>query len=310
MTLTFRTTRQAWLRFITIALSSILLGSGLTVLAALAVRLEALPAELTGNGLLLTSWGTVLAIIWAGSGIISRARVYLQIDDQTISGKRGRDSFTVHWRDVLAAQLSRERKRCRLLLVTPETDLRIGLGYLDAAAIWQLVQARVPPAALAEDAFQRSPRYQDWLVRRAQLVNSATPLQVRNWVGDILILGAVASVCIVLAVLIWPSTRLIAIIWLVVGSLILAGLPLIERVHLDIWGVHRQTLWRRYSLLWKDIQRIEFRKNYSQLFFYGAGEALTIPGPAKWPQKKRRQLVELLQAEIQCRQIEVRQKER
>jgi hypothetical protein len=306
MTITFRTTRQVWLRFIAIALSSILLGSGLVVLAALAVRLETLPAKLAEAGFMLACWGIIIAIIWAGFGIISRARICLQIDAQTISGKFGRDSFNIYWRDVLAAQLSQERTRCWLLLVTPETDLKIGLGFLDTAAIWQLVQDRVPPAALEEGALQQSPRYQAWVVRREQLIKTAAPLQVRHWVRDVLLVVAMVAAYLLAAALAWQSVRPLAVALLILSLLTLAGIPWVESAYFDTAGVHHRTLLRRRSLLWEDVRWIELRKDGRQLVFFAEGTTLAIPGPARWPEKKRRPLIEFLQAEIECRQIEMR----
>ena len=96
---------------------------------------------------------------------------------------------------------------------------------------------------------------------------------------------------------------------LILSLLTLAGIPWVESAYFDTAGVHHRTLLRRRSLLWEHVQWIELRKDGRQLVFFGEGAPLTIPGPARWPEKKRKQLIEFLQAEVEYRQIEMRPSE-
>lgn len=67
-----------------------------------------------------------------------------------------------------------------------------------------------------------------------------------------------------------------------------------------------RTLWGQYAIRWEEILWVEQDRSGSSLVFHGEGKQLSVAGPALWSGKDKARLLDLLNAQIQQRDLLVR----
>lgn len=158
MSYTFRPTLRAWIEMI-----------GLVALFG-GLGLAALWSDKDGGGIVLVFGVALCLLLWG----LRLARTWVQLDERSLSFRLGRRVQAVPWAEVLAAELAQKAQGKQrywvLLLGTAQEVYWIPLQPFDRDTLWRLVQDRVPPAALAPEAYKQLPDYQEWLADSANLV--------------------------------------------------------------------------------------------------------------------------------------------
>ena len=235
-------------------------------------------------------------------------RYRLEMDSELIVWWAGRQEHQVLWSDVMTASISGTTEpSVDLFLGTKRGTTVINIQHLDHRAIWRLVQSYVNPRALEGDAYKETEDYKEWLASRERLVNEVTtPLRASpGWL--VMVMGwPYAMILSLVAVWMWHAGEAK---WVAIGFLVVAGVSTFiflftGPVEMDSEAVTLMTRWGHYRIRWDEVRRVEAGTDGS-LVLYGDDKWLSLV-PGLWASKGRRKIVELLLAQIQLRQIEVR----
>ncbi len=298
---TFRATTEAWIGQLLLPLFFFV---GLVYTAA--------------NQGILSPWIGVLLvalinILFAFEYLRPMLRNWLKTDERSIEGSLNGRYFQVYWREILAVRMLPGRRPRTLLIGRRGGTLAIPLRFLDDQTIWEVVQAAVPPAALAEDAIRSLPDRRLWeaagpsrsaaregaAVKTPGIVPDHWLVQVIGWCG--------VTVCLYRAARAWANGDLLVVLVLAV---LVGGCFLL----LMNWGVTeagparltRYTLFGGRSMLWDDICQIEVDPTTSVLVLSDACQQIVIPGPGPLGRGMRRALLRTILSEAETRGVPVR----
>jgi hypothetical protein len=298
MSRTFRPTLRAWLSG---AIAPLLLFAGLGLVFFLLGSLW--------RAIVLAGAGGLVTLVLA----LPLLRTWVRVDDAVLSFRQGRHIHVVPWAEVLAAAMVQDaQRRWILVLGTATGECQVRLQHLDRDAIWRLVQERMPPAALPEDAFMQLPWYRQGVAQREQLLAEAVfPLRVSGippWLKGALVFGTLLFLWFAFLMLL-PGLGLAAIACTApfISLAAACALPLLlsGSVELDAAALTRRTLWGQYAMRWEDVRWVEQDREGYSLVFHGGGKQLSLTGPAMWWGKDKARLLEVLNAQIQQRGLEV-----
>ena len=291
---TFRATVTAWLGQLTLP---VVFFGLLMVTCARAGALSPLVAAICLG---------VISFFAVRDYLLPMARDWLRVDRLKIEGNINDQWFEMYWTEILAAWIFEHRRRRFLCLGTREGSYMISLRFFDQAAVWACVRASVPPTALREDAIHRVPDYQDWMWRREQVLQSATPYVVTDhWLVQIVAWASL--LCFVLGAVGALQSRLN----LLAGGFILLAVLSVRA--LLAWGVtefsaeavRRHTLLGGWTLRWEQVERIELDPLDSVLVLVTDDCQKVLPGPGVWS-GSRREALSLLLAQVEQHGIPMR----
>jgi hypothetical protein len=266
--------------------------------------------------------GIFVCLIWPlyflGSSLLTLYRLKhtrLKFDEQYLFAQTRRETNQVPWNEILMIrQVQQMWKRKYLELATEQKRFTIPLEYLDMTQIWYWVQRYAPPEALQDDAYKRVPSYQEWLTTAQKLVNAPQePLRAGYSLGEKIVVGLTFIVITLAYLLILALTSSSVILSFGLIILILGGWFLssfLYWVEMTSETVASISLWQRQQIDWREIEYIEHDFGEHRFVLYGSDKRLTIPGPRMLAGKDVAAMVEMLKAQVTCREIELRHKER
>lgn len=292
---TFRATTEAWIGQLLLPL---LFFVGLVYTAANQGVLS------VWTGALLTA---LIIALFAIEYLRPMLRNWVKTDERSIEGSLNGRYFQVYWREILAARMFPGRRSHTLLIGRRGGTLAIPLRFMNERAIWEVVQAAVPPAALADDAILSLPDRRLWeaagpsrsAVRTPGIVPDHWLVQVIGWSG--------VTVCLYRAARAWTNGELLVLL----GLAALAGGCFLLLMN---WGVTeagparvtRYTLFGGRSMLWEDVCQIEVDPTASVLVLFDACQQIVIPGPGLLGWGVHRALLRMILSEAETRGVPVR----
>lgn len=298
---TYRATAEAWFgRF----LLPFAFGSLLVITAVNTGGFSPLLATLL---LMALSLGGVFGFV------LPMLRDFLRLDERGLEGSFGGRNFRIYWTEVLAAWVVERNRKRFLCLGMREGTAIIPLHYFDAEAVWGAVRAQVPPESLDVSAVKRLPDYQQWVTARENLVaDDARPRRtVDHWVVQIfgwggMTMGVLASVE---AYTTGQYARIV--VYALVAVVMLTRLLDWGITEFNADGVRRRTLLGTKVIRWDDVRWMEMDPLETTLVLGGydrKGKArqLVVSGPVLWLGAGKDDVLNLLLAQSQHRQIEMR----
>lgn len=98
----------------------------------------------------------LMLVMFCCGGLVPLFLTHLKSDPTSLQGWAGWEKFNLNWSDVVYARCEQPKPRKSwLVLATGEKKYELPLELLDAQAVWQEVQRRVPPDALTAEAAER-----------------------------------------------------------------------------------------------------------------------------------------------------------
>lgn len=274
----------------------------LTAVSIIVVRLLLDPNDLRMTGLyimmalmwILCILASILLSFWAW-------KTYLNFTDEKLSGYVQRTKFEVYWSEIVIAQIVQaEQKQQVLFFGTQHDTIAIPLEYFDAQIIWEKCQSYVPAKALEDKAHEELPGYQQWKIKRENLLDGlpstlrvTTPAKVERivgWIGVIffLFIAIVSRQSLFLLFVFFGA-------YLIVPGWIIADSKTISRKH---FFIHHQ-------MRWDEIKSVEINESQNRIVFRNQDRILAIPGSAAWSGLAKNDLYEFIVAQLDNRQIEV-----
>ncbi len=297
----FRPKLQYWLN--EIIGPFVIIPAVVTAISIIGVRslLDPNDSRMTGLYIILAlSWvicipAFILLSVWAW-------KTYLNFDNEKLSGYVQRTIFEVYWSDVVAAKFGQDDQKQQILFLgTQQNAFVIPLKYFDDQIIWEKCQSYVPAKALEDKAHEELPGYQQWKIKRENMLNDlssplrvATPAKVERIVGWI---GVVFFLFI--AIVSRESFFLLFVFvgaYLIVPGWIIADSKTISRKH---FFIHHQ-------MRWDEIKSVEVDESQSHIVFRNQERILAIPGSASWSGSAKNDLYEFIEAQLDDHQIEVK----
>jgi hypothetical protein len=176
------------------------------------------------------------------------------------------------------------------------------------------VEARISPAALAEEAYQFLPAYQRQVREGQRLIrNLRAPLQA----GYDRLSKAISFVMFVIYVLmgalgivVFANTELWLAVWVCFSPPLLIGLwvmigAIFLRVEMSPEKIALITLWQRQELRWDEMEQIKVEGQGRKLLFCGANRCLAIRHLQALSYKPKEQMLLMLTAQIEHHHIKV-----
>ncbi|HOU15445.1 MAG TPA: hypothetical protein PKZ84_20250 [Anaerolineae bacterium] len=236
--------------------------------------------------------------------VVPAWRTWITVDHATLSGCTSNKTFSVFWADIISVR----RFQTLLNVTTANEDLHIQLRELaetDIEQLWEAIQSHVHPSALEEDAYEQSPQQQAWVVKREKLVKD-TALSFRLsaplpfWRLILLLCFAFLIGTAVWSWLTWEKSFALFLLGFA-GLSIPITLSFCSLI-LDSEQISIVTRKRRQQIYWYEVEHIKINMYGTPMIFEGNGKSVS-GGPAIWPGETGKCMRELVQAEIEVRNI-------
>jgi hypothetical protein len=296
---TFRATTEAWLGQLLLPMCFIIM---LTITAINAAGLSPVTGGL-GLGM--------LAVIVSLEYLVPMVRNWLYLDSISIEGSLNGHYFHVYWTEVLAAWLYENHRKRFLCLGTRDGTLIIPLRFLDHADLWERVRGSVQPAALEEGAIERLPDFRDWEKARGTVNETKSeetiPCQVTDhWLLQVIGWSGVAFFSFGVIEALRAASLVQAIFYLALIAacgVILLGWGVTE---IGPEQIRRFTVFGRWVIPWDEVLWIEMDLFDTVIVLVGSNRRLVIPGPGIWNFSGKREMMNMLMAQVKQRGIPLR----
>lgn len=248
-----------------------------------------------------------LSLVCFGLVLVPALRTHVATTSEHITGYVGFRAFRLDWSSIVVADLcAGDSSRPYLVLATTQELVQIPLASLNARAIWETVQARVPPETLGEEAYQRLPAYRDLVERNADWIEFAKPWRMRAIRPSIAIFVGIGIIFFSLgAIEIWASSpwlRWLGMSMAVIGSFVIG--PMMGVVEIDALTISGVSPIAILRISWDEIERVIISDGGNSLQLHGSPDSKkhkwSLWGPAWWPSKKRPKAITMI--EFICRQ--------
>ena len=264
---------------------------------------------LLGNPI-LTAFLLLGVVIVLRRDVIPLFRDKIYIDEVGVSGRVSNSDINVRWDEViLASRVEEVKKQPIVYLATGKGELSLPLNHFaDGDTLWQLVQTRVAPEALEEDAYKRLPGYGEWEAESRQLVSGVVrPLTVKP--TQAIVVGWVCVAFFVgCAFFSWRAGQgeVAPLFLLFVG---LGGYLILTAgtIKMDSDTITYITILARYQMRWSEVERIETDMSGSSVVFFGNNKQLAMYGLGYWSGVDREQMLRVMTAQTELRQIKTEQ---
>lgn len=247
------------------------------------------------GGLLLVGFYKRILLAW---------RTWITVDSAILSGCTNNKTFSVFWADIISVR----RFQTLLNVTTANEDLHVQLRELaqaDIEQLWETIQSHVHPAALEEDAYERSPQQQAWVVKREKLVKDTAlsfrlPAPLPFWRLILLLCFASLISTAIWSWLTWDKSFALFLLGFA-GLSIPITLSFCSLI-LDTEQISIVTRKKRQQIHWDEVEHIKINMYGIPMIFEGNGKSVS-GGPAIWPGETGKRMRELVQAEIEVHGI-------
>lgn len=240
----------------------------------------------------------------------------LKLDEQKFLFQRGKSNVQVLWKDVLMVRQTRQAwKRVNLELATQQEVFAVPLGYFDADQVWYWIKRYAPVDALQEDAYKRLSAYQEWSIKAQELINNTQQVLWAGYsLGTKIMIGFVFISLTGIGGMLWLTLNSIEVV-LCLGPIILvlggwAVSSIFYRIEMTSERITAINLWKRQQIMWNEVEYIEHDFGQRRFVLYGQNKRLAITSPKLLVGKDRVEMINMLQAQVEYRKIELRHKER
>lgn len=291
--LIFRATIESWLgRFV---LPFIFMGLALVTV----VNLAELSSFVTGIGLLLLLlWGLFQ---FAFPMLLN----WIRLDHFELSAHINGRRYQVSWSEVIAAWIVNRGPYAVLFLGTNQGTETISLRFFNPQAIWSQILTHASPASVEPHAYKRLPDYRQWTKLREQLISSVLPAHrvIDHWVIQLIGWSGLALLCTqsIHALVSAQPEKL----WFFAPGFLITIFMLINWgiTEFDSDGIKRRTIAGAWMIRWDEIEAIELGPLDICMVLEGANKRLSTSGPSLWIRPGRDDLVTLLQAQAEHRNL-------
>jgi hypothetical protein len=306
MRLTFRPTRRYWLLRVVIRfLFYLAVSIGVTGLLAIDT-ISNIGIQFAVSSLI---W-LILAVLFVRNAALLAFHSVLYIDENGISGRIGKmTQFEVAWSTIIATWMDNRvpSNQFYLFLGTPEGVVSVPLALFDKNHVWEIVQSRVNPDALREEAHKKLPGYEDWMTLGKKLEKeiAVRPLCVTDNRVNAAFGWVILVFFTIMAVRSFLEGELI--LTFLFGILAAMGIALAlsaGSLEMDIEAVTRIHRFGRYRMEWREIKWIEINPQNTCIVLHGDDKRLVIPGPKVWAGSDQEQMRHWFRVQIIRRQID------
>lgn len=269
------------------------------------------------QGIFPCAVGPLVFLVWSLFDLNLLKHTVLRLDEQSLRFQRGKSVSQILWKDVLMVRQVKQpwNRRLPLELATQDQDLSVPLDFFDAAQVWYWIKRYAPVEALRDDAYRRLPAYQAWLVKAEDLIsNSSEPLRVNHTLGTKFMAVSVLVLFASIGYLSWLIVNPV-VASLFFGPIILflanwAISSIFYQLEMTSEGITVTSLWKKQQMRWDEVQYIEHDFGQHRFVFYGQNKRLAITGPKYLAGRDQSEMLNMLQAQIQYRKLELLHKER
>lgn len=240
----------------------------------------------------------------------------LKLDEQNFLFQRGKSTIQVLWKDILMVrQTERVRKQIYLELATQQEIFAVPLSYFDITQVWHWVKRYASIDALQEDAYKRLPAYKEWSAKVQKLVSSTQETLCAGYSLDTKILIGVVFISLGgIGTLLWLTLNSIEVILCFIPLVFVLGgwavSSIFYRVEMNSEEVTIINLWKKHRIRWEEVKYIEHDFGQRRFVLYSQNKRLAITSPKSLAGKDRAEMIDMLQAQIEYRKIELHHKER
>jgi hypothetical protein len=218
-------------------------------------------------------------------------------------------SISIRWSDVISAWRTTEARESFFHIGTADHLVPIPLRLFNQD-LARTLESFVPTQSLLENSYTKLPQYQRWFAKRRAIVqNTAAVLRVK--LTSIKVVGwadVILCSCALLGIFVSRSPEIIVAAFFGIFSLLGAYLLLWSGpIEVNNDGIALITPAGRYYIRWDEVEFIETDIQGQALVLRGAGKCLPLPGPGWWSGKQEADIIEFLTAQIEERNIIVRQ---
>jgi hypothetical protein len=259
-------------------------------------------------------WPAVFAIM-SLFGLHGLWRREIILNESELSARFGKEETRIAWKDIVVAKLTTGMKNKQLLeLSTQQGSFYISLESLDTSLLWQWIQRYVSPEALESNAHERLLSHQKWLEKVDRLVKhtleplcASYSLQAKFNMGLLLIIMTsfgllLAGLGLIETVLCFGPLTLFA------GWLLF--LSITYRLEMTSEAITVIKLWRRRTMKWDEIGCIEHDFGWHRWIVLGNDKRLAVVGLQTLGGEDRPEMMDMLKAQIEHRNIKLSHKER
>lgn len=294
--LIFRATLESWLgRFL---LPFFFMGLALVTI----VNLAKLSSFVTGIGL------SLLLVLGFFQFAFPMLINWIRLDHFALSAYINGRHFQVSWSEVIAAWIVNRGPYAVLFLGTNQGTVTIPLKFFNPQAIWNRILIHASPASVDPLAYQRLPDYRRWTILREQLTSSVLPSHrvIDHWGIQLIGWTGLTLLCIhsIYAVLSAQAERLLIFApGFFITILLLSNWGITE---FDSDGIKRRTITGAWMIRWDEIESIELGPLDLCLVLEGGHKRVSSSGPFLWIRPGRDDLITLLQAQAEHRNLPMR----
>jgi hypothetical protein len=236
------------------------------------------------------------------------ARNKLVLDDQAISGRIGRNRFSLLWKDVIAVWDSAWLNVRWLNISASDQRIRIPLKFFDEKLLRDLIRLHLAPGAFEKDAIKRMMgfRVQDTVNERIieqadkNLRVGAMFVKVVGWVCGLLLL--------LFAVWAWlDGEGAVSLLFLFFVALCAYLILASGSTEMNKDFIAYVTPIGVYRIAWDEITEVDIDPLGGSLVFRGRDKVLSTLGPSCWSGKDKEQMLRFFSAQIGNRDIVVKE---
>jgi hypothetical protein len=240
----------------------------------------------------------------------------LRLDGQGLSIQFEKETSRILWQDVRVARQFEHAGQDYLELFSEQATTIIPLEFFDRHAVWESVRRYVPPEALEDATYKQTPTYQEWWAKtKLLLTDIQEPLCVGYPIWQSFLMATISWIIIglicrvALMTLGWVGAiSCLGLLLLLTGKMV--ALMVFYRVEMTSEAVTVVDLRKRYVMRWDEVEYIEHSAGWGRFIIIGRDKRLSVIGLRRLAGQDRTKMIEMLNAQIEHRHIELRHEER